>query len=543
MSDSVHIPMTVLRVPGRVLVGCAFAFLALPNILFFLGWLQPWVAVPLSIGLLVSGVRAFYWNCGSLDFSVKDLYKLLGVFLFVLLYQFEVGYTAHTYQHWDFHTRNAFYGNLIDYAWPIVLPDGREMTYCLAGWLPLAFLCKILVCLGVDCHDLTRVPGYLLLCWNTGIMLLVVMLGWLVLQRVSVVFVLIIFGLGGAESIFTRLPLLKQVWEWCSTSVPTYYFGSEQMICTINILPISYLAVLLLLLKSVPWWSYFLTGALLLLIAPMNALALFPMMIFAVVRSCVVPGGFAWRERLREAWGILLALAIVCVSVMYYARADDGGMPTMLAMQRISSLQDYVKLSIPLIFTILLLGYIPWRYLREGRGWFWLACVLAVLLPCLYVGNLNNEFLMKASPMVMCLFAVLWSRGMLDAPQRARRDIFVWVCVGFCAVRLGGFFWMHHQKIWPHRFDWMYNECNPYQGHLFHPGMALDQSIPATHEPFVHGVFYARAGESEGFFFRMIPTPTSRKYEELRYKQSRNYRLDVPYGSVTEDSQQGSSAE
>lgn len=97
-------------------------------------------------------------------------------------------------------------------------------------------------------------------------------------------------------------------------------------------------------------------------------------------------GGFAWRERLREAWGILLALAIVCVSVMYYARADDGGMPTMLAMQRISSLQDYVKLSIPLIFTILLLGYIPWRYLREGAGGFgWHVCLRCFCLVCMSV--------------------------------------------------------------------------------------------------------------------------------------------------------------
>lgn len=63
------------------------------------------------------------------------VWKLLVLLLAVLVYQFQVGYVGHTYQHFDFSQRTAFYGNLISYPWPVILPDGREMSYNLAFWL------------------------------------------------------------------------------------------------------------------------------------------------------------------------------------------------------------------------------------------------------------------------------------------------------------------------------------------------------------------------------------------------------------------------
>ena len=159
--------------------------------------------------MIYAVIRAFTWDNGTLEFTCRDLWKLLIVVLFVLFYQFEIGYTAHTYQHWDFHTRNAFYGNLIDYAWPIILPDGREMTYCLAGWLPVTFACKVLGNLGLETGDLTRIPGYLLFAWNAAVMLLVILLGWLILKKQSLLFVLILTGLGGVDTICERLPWVK----------------------------------------------------------------------------------------------------------------------------------------------------------------------------------------------------------------------------------------------------------------------------------------------------------------------------------------------
>lgn len=318
------------------------------------------------------------------------------------------------------------------------------------------------------------------------------------------------------------------------STAPAYYFGAEQMICTINVLPISYLAVLIMLLKKVPWWSYLLSGAMLLLIAPMNSLVLFPMMVFALVKSGVWRGEWVKRELKGGVAWCVLALVTAVIALLYYARADDGEMPIMPVWAHFSSLADSVKFVLQTGGMALVAGYLPWRYLKEDRGWCWMAVVLIFLLPCLYIGKLNNEFLMKASPMVMCLLAVLWCRGLQDNSEQARRDVFVWLCIGLCAVRLVGFLWVHNQKILPHLLDWQYNECNPYQGHLFHPGMALDQSIPKTHAPLVPGVFYTHAGESERFFFRLVPTPPSSKYEEKKYIQSRAYRLDIPYGADPE---------
>lgn len=180
--------------------------LALPNILLFLGWLQPYIAIPLSLGAAWLAAAAFRCNCGELVLDRTGRWKAAIVLVFVLICQFGVGYTGHTFQHVDFFQRNAMLGNLIDYAWPVILPDGREMVFYCAFWLPVAFLCKIAMRLGIDCSDLTGLPGWLLWMWNSALLYLVVLLVWLKLGRASLLWFLIFLGIWTLDAVLGRAP-------------------------------------------------------------------------------------------------------------------------------------------------------------------------------------------------------------------------------------------------------------------------------------------------------------------------------------------------
>lgn len=121
-------------------------YLALPCMLFFSSWFTPWVAWPVNLGIAVSiccvAIRPIQgsslilnkWNVAGLLFSAAICVLL---FLSVGI----AGYVAPARDVLIF--REALYNNLIHASWPLVLPNGSEMSYYLAGMLPPAMLARL----------------------------------------------------------------------------------------------------------------------------------------------------------------------------------------------------------------------------------------------------------------------------------------------------------------------------------------------------------------------------------------------------------------
>lgn len=73
---------------------------------------------------------------------ILSLFACAGIIALFLVVGGMVGYFPTHGDSWAF--RQALYTNLFQEDWPLILPNGREMTYYLAGMLPPAALAKFL---------------------------------------------------------------------------------------------------------------------------------------------------------------------------------------------------------------------------------------------------------------------------------------------------------------------------------------------------------------------------------------------------------------
>lgn len=125
----------------------------IPNLLFLWGWYTPCVAAAASVLMLFAVSRTVWLQCErsakvfsweGKRFGVSVLVLLL-VFLLLIFRLAQGGiiglWPAHSDYFW---LRQAQFLNIRDAAWPVVLPDGREMSYYLANFLPCAALARIL---------------------------------------------------------------------------------------------------------------------------------------------------------------------------------------------------------------------------------------------------------------------------------------------------------------------------------------------------------------------------------------------------------------
>ncbi len=191
--------------PGRRICGTirkdivillALAYLSLPCILFLAGWCQMWISLPLTAGIACILTRLFNTRTKeTILLTRSDCLKLAAAILIACAQQLLAGYMGHFMQHGDFWQRNAFYGNLVDYAWPVILPDGRELTYYMASWLPPALLSKIASLCGYPTTPLHDLPGFFLYLWNTAGVILTILVAYCILNRISLLFVFFLFAL------------------------------------------------------------------------------------------------------------------------------------------------------------------------------------------------------------------------------------------------------------------------------------------------------------------------------------------------------------
>ncbi len=123
-------------------------YLAIPFIIFCMGWLRLSVAIP-TVAIILWAT----WQLLKQD-SLTQLptpnsrfpyYLLLITFTWILL----SGVGGYTFQNWDHHWRNAVLHDLINYDWPVFYstPESgpvKMLVYYVGYWLPSALVGKLL---------------------------------------------------------------------------------------------------------------------------------------------------------------------------------------------------------------------------------------------------------------------------------------------------------------------------------------------------------------------------------------------------------------
>ncbi len=123
-----------------------YIYLALPFIIFCMGWLRLTIVLP-----IIAVILWVLWQYFNSDQESKNEFpsRITVYLLFATgLWVFLSGVGGYTFQNWDHHWRNVVLRDLINYPWPVVYasPESgpiKMLIYYVGYWLPAALVGKI----------------------------------------------------------------------------------------------------------------------------------------------------------------------------------------------------------------------------------------------------------------------------------------------------------------------------------------------------------------------------------------------------------------
>jgi len=136
----------------RVVLGLSYVYIALPVMLFFIGWTKWWIAVPVCLLLFISFVRASFDKVDLWLPPIKKETVQLGILVLILigLWVYFSGIGGKVAQSPDHYWRNTIFNILVEYDWPVqkeLLRGGiirnRVLIYYIGFWLPAAVVGKL----------------------------------------------------------------------------------------------------------------------------------------------------------------------------------------------------------------------------------------------------------------------------------------------------------------------------------------------------------------------------------------------------------------
>ena len=123
-------------------------YIVLPIIIFVLGWIRIYFAIPISIVLLIFLFRGIEKDDNSVLIDKTNYMFWIYILLFCALWVYFSGIGGLAYQNTDFWARNLIYHELCENEWPVKYInvygyDTAYLSYYFAWWLPVAYVSKI----------------------------------------------------------------------------------------------------------------------------------------------------------------------------------------------------------------------------------------------------------------------------------------------------------------------------------------------------------------------------------------------------------------
>lgn len=134
------------------ILAISYLYALLPTALFFLGWVKPWIAVPICLLLVCSLKKALDADAGLClpVWNRRNIVRGIIILLIIAVWVFFSGIGNFVWQNTDHKARNALYEMLVTNEWPVVkrvvYEDGiqiRGLIYYIGYWLPSAVIGKI----------------------------------------------------------------------------------------------------------------------------------------------------------------------------------------------------------------------------------------------------------------------------------------------------------------------------------------------------------------------------------------------------------------
>ncbi len=130
----------------------AYIYLALPFLIFVIGWFRPIIAIP-SAAAIIIGLTLACRHAPRLwmpKFDKNSMHAAAFIVMIALIWVYFSGIGGHVYQNYDHKWRNAIFKLLVEEDWPVILTetDGHferpvALVYYFAFWLPSAAFGKL----------------------------------------------------------------------------------------------------------------------------------------------------------------------------------------------------------------------------------------------------------------------------------------------------------------------------------------------------------------------------------------------------------------
>ncbi len=157
--------MITLKPIGDKLMACAYVYMLIPVLLFLVGWLRWYYALPLCGGLIYGFIQAVFVKSSEDVYKIKINRKLILILTVLAAWVVLSGIGGFVWQNrWDHAFRNTVFMELYRNAWPVVNNVGTTteiLCYYIGFWLPSAVVAKITssVTIGYLCQTLYAYIG------------------------------------------------------------------------------------------------------------------------------------------------------------------------------------------------------------------------------------------------------------------------------------------------------------------------------------------------------------------------------------------------
>ncbi len=415
-------------------------YLALPFIIFCMGWLRLSIAIPIT-AIILWAVWQLFKQSPITNYQLPNLQSTFYLLLLTALWLLLSGVGGYAFQNWDHHWRNAVLHDLINYDWPVIysLPEKGPITmlvYYVGYFLPAALTGKIFG---------WQAANFVLFLWTwLGIFLVTLHLSLkLKTSALKAILLLILFsGLDSLGALLfasdypTLFPPIQHLEIWSGNL--QYSSFTTQLFWVFNQAVPAWLCITLLTDESpitnhqLPISNYLFTFSLCFFFAPLAALGLLPYLIIEWIKQTDFKFPF---KNLR--FDILLASGmIVLVSFLYFSSNTAAQQRGFQAV----ALKDFLAfflleggilwlLLAPLkwrdsrwVVTGLLLAIIPFIQFGSGRDFV----MRASIAPLFYLMVMTGEVIFqKTTPrLLLFTFYLLLALGALTPLYEINRSIF-----------------------------------------------------------------------------------------------------------------------
>lgn len=408
-----------------------YLYLALPTLIFMIGWLKWYWAFILGVPASYACVKAFTSAIQdkSLLLEKADIKTFVKALLLIALWVYLSGIGGWCYQNSDHEVRNAIFRSLVEYDWSVISHDGsRGLIYYIGFWLPAACIGKLF---GLEAGYAAQVV------WAIAGIFIVYYLICIYRKKVDmlpIVFLIFFSGLDyvgtwilGEEGINLNLAAHLEWWaydmQFTSTTSQLFWVFNQAIPAWVS-------TMLIMTQKNCKNMLFILS--LTMLTSTIPFVGLIPIVIYLYVKS-IKDNGSLWKEVL--TFQNIVGVVVIGGCIFLYLIGNMSGGVIGQDNADIVVREPAAQWLRYMLFFFLEFGvylYFICKY-RKKDSLVYLITVILIICPFVKVGY-GHDFCMRASVPALLILMLMC----IETLEKICMDGKKFLLVGYCAVLLLG---------------------------------------------------------------------------------------------------------